>query len=196
MAMAMARLIQARRRVLPRRDTITVGTRVNITRIIHRLRRRRRPARRHQHRRRLTRFLGAAVRRTYCRSLLLFTRRRGSRLRASQVTAVAAIGALTSRSHFDCGPSLPLFCLLARARSFTLFNSRMISWTTITVWTISALLAAGVGWSRYEKKKNRDKFLAELAAMDRERREKLLARLQPDVQTEIRQQLMLRYGLF
>ena len=72
----------------------------------------------------------------------------------------------------------------------------MISWTTITVWTISALLAAGVGWSRYEKKKNRDKFLAELAAMDRERREKLLARLQPDVQTEIRQQLMLRYGLF
>jgi hypothetical protein len=32
--------------------------------------------------------------------------------------------------------------------------------------------------------------------MYRERREKLLARLQPDVQTEIRQQLMLRYGLF
>ena len=64
------------------------------------------------------------------------------------------------------------------------------------MWTVSALLAAGVGWSRYEKKKNRDKFLAELAAMDREAREKLLSRLQPDVQTELRQQLMLRYGLF
>jgi hypothetical protein len=37
--------------------------------------------------------------------------------------------------------------------------------------------------------------LAELAAMDREHREKLLSRLQPNVQTEIRQQLMLRYGL-
>jgi hypothetical protein len=71
----------------------------------------------------------------------------------------------------------------------------MISWTTITVWAVSALLAAGIGWSRYEKKKTRDKFLAELAAMDREHREKLLSRLQPDVQTEIRQQLMLRFGL-
>jgi hypothetical protein len=64
------------------------------------------------------------------------------------------------------------------------------------VWTISAVLAAGIGWSRYEKKKSRDKFLAELAAMDREARERLLSRLQPEAQTEIRQQLMLRYGLF
>jgi hypothetical protein len=32
--------------------------------------------------------------------------------------------------------------------------------------------------------------------MDREPRERLLSRLQPDVQTEVRQQLMLRYGLF
>jgi hypothetical protein len=72
----------------------------------------------------------------------------------------------------------------------------IISWTTITVWTISAVLAAGIGWSRYEKKKTRDKLLAELAAMDPEHRERLIARLQPDVQTEVRQQLMLRYGLF
>jgi len=64
------------------------------------------------------------------------------------------------------------------------------------VWTISALLAAGIGWSRYEKKRSRDKLLADLAAMDREHREKLIGRLQPDVQTEVRQQLMLRYGLF
>jgi hypothetical protein len=64
------------------------------------------------------------------------------------------------------------------------------------VWTTSALLAAGIGWSRYEKKKTRDKFLAEVAAMDRDAREKLLSRLQPEVQTEVRQQLMTRYGLF
>jgi hypothetical protein len=71
----------------------------------------------------------------------------------------------------------------------------MISWTTITVWAVSAVLAAGIGWSRYEKKKTRDKFLSELAAMDRDHREKLLSRLQPALQTEVRQQLMQRYGL-
>ena len=70
----------------------------------------------------------------------------------------------------------------------------MISWTTITVWSISTLLALGIGWSRYEKKKTRDKFVAELAAMDPERREKLISRLRPEVQMEIRQQLMLRRG--
>ena len=64
------------------------------------------------------------------------------------------------------------------------------------MWTISALLAAGIGWSRYEKKKTRDKMLADLKAMDREARERLLSRLQPEVQNEVRQQLMLRYGIF
>jgi hypothetical protein len=71
----------------------------------------------------------------------------------------------------------------------------MISGTTITVWTISALLAIGIGWNRYEKKKTRDKFVTELAAMDPERREKLISRLRPEVQMEIRQQLMLRRGV-
>lgn len=71
----------------------------------------------------------------------------------------------------------------------------MISWTTIAVWTTSALLAAGIGWSRYEKKKTRDKYLAELAAFEREHRERLLLRLNPALQTEVRQQLMQRYGL-
>lgn len=71
----------------------------------------------------------------------------------------------------------------------------MISWTTIIVWTISALLAAGIGWSRYEKKKTRDKYLAQLAALQRDDREKLLLRLNPALQMEVRQQLMQRYGL-
>ena len=71
----------------------------------------------------------------------------------------------------------------------------MPSWSSIIVWAISALLAAGIGWSRWEKRKTRDKYLAELAALDREHREKLLSRLNPEVAMEVRQQLMLRYGL-
>jgi hypothetical protein len=71
----------------------------------------------------------------------------------------------------------------------------MLSLTTIAVWTASAVLAAGIGWSRWEKKKTRDKYLAELAALDHDHREKLLKRLNPQFQTEIRQELMQRYGL-
>ncbi len=71
----------------------------------------------------------------------------------------------------------------------------MVAWTSVAVWTISALLAAGIGWSRYDKKKTRDKLLKDLAAMDRERREKVLTRLDPKTAMELRQQLMLRYGL-
>jgi len=63
----------------------------------------------------------------------------------------------------------------------------MISWTTITVWTVSALLAAGIGWSRYAKLKTRDKLVRELAAMDPNRREKILSRLNPKAATELRE---------
>lgn len=70
----------------------------------------------------------------------------------------------------------------------------MVTTTAIIVWTASALLAAGIGWSKYDKKKKRDKFLAELASYDAEHREKLISRLNPKVQTEVRQQLMARYG--
>jgi hypothetical protein len=70
-----------------------------------------------------------------------------------------------------------------------------ISLTSIILWVICLLLAVGVGWSRYEKKKTRDKFLRELVAMDPERREKVLSRLRPDMQTDLRQQLMERYRI-
>lgn len=63
------------------------------------------------------------------------------------------------------------------------------------LWSASAVLAAGIGWSRYEKRKTRDKLLADLAAMEREQREKLLSRLNPALAMEVRQQLMHRYGL-
>jgi hypothetical protein len=70
-----------------------------------------------------------------------------------------------------------------------------ITLTSLTVWVICLLLAAGVAWSRYEKKRTRDKFLRELMAMDPARREKVLSRLRPEIQNDLRQQLMERFRL-
>jgi hypothetical protein len=67
--------------------------------------------------------------------------------------------------------------------------------SSIVLWAICLLLAVGVAWTRYEKKKTRDKFLRELIAMDPERREKVLGRLRPDLQMDLRQQLMERYRI-
>ena len=71
----------------------------------------------------------------------------------------------------------------------------MITRTDITVWIISALIAAGIGWSKYAKYKTREKIVRDFAAMDPKLREKLLSRLQPDLQMEIRQELMKRFRL-
>jgi hypothetical protein len=65
--------------------------------------------------------------------------------------------------------------------------------TDLTVWTISAVLAIGVGWSRYTKIKTREKLVRELAAMDPDRREKVLNRLNPKAATELRERLMQRF---
>ena len=70
-----------------------------------------------------------------------------------------------------------------------------ISLTTIIIWAICLLLAAGVGWTRYDKKETRDKFLRELVAMDPVRREKVLNRLRPEIAMDLRQQLMERYRI-
>ena len=70
-----------------------------------------------------------------------------------------------------------------------------VSFSSIVLWAICLLLAVGVAWTRYEKKKTRDKFLRELIAMDPERREKVLSRLRPDLQMDLRQQLMERYRI-
>jgi len=71
----------------------------------------------------------------------------------------------------------------------------VVSGTDIAVWTISALIAIGIASSKYSKYKTRNKLLRDLAAMDPERREKILGRLQPDLQMEIRQELMKRFRL-
>jgi hypothetical protein len=70
-----------------------------------------------------------------------------------------------------------------------------VSGTDLAVWTISAVLALGVGWSRYAKMKTREKLVGELAAMDPDRREKILSRLNPKAATELREQLMKRVTL-
>jgi hypothetical protein len=67
--------------------------------------------------------------------------------------------------------------------------------TDITVWVISALIAIGIGWSKYSKYKTREKMVRDFAAMDPEQREKVLSRLQPDLQMEIRQELMKRFRM-
>jgi len=63
------------------------------------------------------------------------------------------------------------------------------------VWVISALLAAGIGWSKYAKWRTRNKLVREMAAMDPDRREKVLSRLDPKTAMEIRQELMKRFWI-
>ena len=71
----------------------------------------------------------------------------------------------------------------------------MITGTDITVWTISGVLAIGIGLSSYAKRKTRDKLVRELAAMQPERRQKVLQRLNPKLAMEIREQLMERFQI-
>ncbi len=71
----------------------------------------------------------------------------------------------------------------------------MITGRDITVWTISAVLAIGIGLSSYAKRKTRDKLVRELAAMEPQRRQKVLQRLNPKLAMEIREQLMERFQI-
>jgi hypothetical protein len=71
----------------------------------------------------------------------------------------------------------------------------MIGERDIAVWIVSALLALGVGWSRDANWKTRDKLVRELAAMDPERREKVLSRLNPKLAMVAREQLMSRFRI-
>jgi hypothetical protein len=67
--------------------------------------------------------------------------------------------------------------------------------TDITVWIVSALLAVGIGWSKYAKWRARDKLVRELAVMDPQRREKVLSRMSPELAMEARQELMRRFHI-
>jgi len=65
----------------------------------------------------------------------------------------------------------------------------------IAVWAASALLAIGLGWSRYTKTKNRNDLLRQLAAMDPELRKKMLSRFNPQLAMELRQELLERFRI-
>lgn len=78
-----------------------------------------------------------------------------------------------------------------RFRSFIL----LVTATDVTVWIISALLAIGIGSTKYAKWKSRNKLVRELAAMDPERREKVLSRMNPEHAMEARQELMRRFHI-
>jgi hypothetical protein len=72
----------------------------------------------------------------------------------------------------------------------------LVTSTDITVWIASALLALGIGFSKYAKWKTRKRLVRDLAAMDRERREKVLSRMNPAQAMEARQELMRRFNIF
>src|SRR5215813_1236307 len=55
---------------------------------------------------------------------------------------------------------------------------------------------AGIGSAKYAKWKARNQLVRELAAMDRERREKMLSRMNPEQAMEARQELMRRFNIF
>ncbi len=71
----------------------------------------------------------------------------------------------------------------------------MIEQRDIAVWGASALLAIGLGWSRYAKAKGRNDLLRQLARMDPEVREKLLSRYNPKLAMELRQELLERFRI-
>jgi hypothetical protein len=72
----------------------------------------------------------------------------------------------------------------------------LVTGTDISVWILSALLALGIGWGKYSKWKARNELVRELAAMDRDRREKVLSRMNPEQAMEARQELMRRFSIF
>jgi hypothetical protein len=65
----------------------------------------------------------------------------------------------------------------------------------LAVWAASALLVIGMGWSRYAKARTRNDLLRQLAAMDVERRKKMLSRYNPKVAMELRQELLERFRI-
>ncbi|MBA2435352.1 MAG: hypothetical protein H0V54_09795 [Chthoniobacterales bacterium] len=71
----------------------------------------------------------------------------------------------------------------------------MIEQRDLVVWGASALLALGIGWSRYAKNKARNDIVRQLAAMEPKQREKMLSRYNPKMALELRQELLERFRI-
>jgi hypothetical protein len=86
--------------------------------------------------------------------------------------------------------------ILLKSQHPRLVPMLLVTATDITVWIVSALLALGIASTKYAKWKARTQLVRELAAMDRERREKMLSRMNPEQAMEARQELMRRFNIF
>ncbi len=71
----------------------------------------------------------------------------------------------------------------------------MIEQRDLVVWGVSALLALGIGLSRWAKAKSHNDLVRSLVAMEPERRTKMLDRMNPQTAMELRQTLFERYGI-
>jgi hypothetical protein len=71
----------------------------------------------------------------------------------------------------------------------------MVEQRDLIVWGVSALLAIGIGWSRWAKAKSRHDLVRSLVAMAPEQRTKMLERMNPKLAMELRQALLERYGI-
>ena len=71
----------------------------------------------------------------------------------------------------------------------------MIEQRDLAVWGASALLAFGIGWSRYAKNKARNDLVRQLAAMEPEQRSKMLSRYNPTVALELRQESLEKFRI-
>ncbi|MDQ3415043.1 MAG: hypothetical protein M3480_08785 [Verrucomicrobiota bacterium] len=71
----------------------------------------------------------------------------------------------------------------------------MIEQRDLVVWGASALLALGIGWSRYARNKTRNDIVRQLAAMEPKQREKMLSRYNPKMALELRQELLERFRI-
>ncbi len=65
----------------------------------------------------------------------------------------------------------------------------------LIVWGVSALLALGIGWSRFAKNKARNDLVRQLAAMEPEQRKKMLSHYSPKVALELRQELLEKFRI-
>ncbi|MEO8044381.1 MAG: hypothetical protein ABI674_05695 [Spartobacteria bacterium] len=71
----------------------------------------------------------------------------------------------------------------------------MIEQRDLIVWGIATFLALGVGWSRFTKNKARNDLVRQLAAMEPEKRKKMLSRYNPNVALELRQELLEKFRI-
>ncbi len=65
----------------------------------------------------------------------------------------------------------------------------------LVVWGVSALLAFGIGWSRFAKNRARNDLVRQLAAMEPEQRKKMLSHYSPKVALELRQELLEKFRI-